>query len=73
MIRLAEIEPPANSVAANAPANRKRKPQRYISTDKRRAYMAALTRRRRAERRAEREHDARLRAEIELANGPNDR
>ena len=39
----------------------------YRDPEKRRRYHAALMRRRRAERRAEREHDARLRAEIEQA------
>ena len=62
MIRVTEIEPVANAVA-----NARRKPGRYRNPAARRTYMAALMRRRRAERRAEREHDARLRAEIEQA------
>lgn len=62
MIRIETITPVANAVA-----NARRKPGRYRNPDARRTYMAALMRRRRAERRAEREHDARLRAEIEQA------
>jgi hypothetical protein len=62
MIRVAEIEP-----VGHACRSRRRWPGVYRDPGKRRRYHAALMRRRRAERRAEREHDARLRAEIEQA------
>jgi hypothetical protein len=62
MIFIETITPVANAVA-----NEKRKPGRYRNPAARRKYMADLMRRRRAERRAEREHDTRLRAEIERA------